>query len=127
MTDGYPAQRDVDYPVQLDVEYPDRPLNRLTTFFRAFTIIPIAIVLGTVSGAEDAPASDADDEVEQLARVAAGDQDREPGDHDAHQRGDAEEHEHWWSRLRRCLTPSPARRQARWRLPHSSPRVYVRS
>jgi hypothetical protein len=40
------------YPVQLDVEYPDRPLNRLTTFFRLFTIIPIAIVLGTVSGAQ---------------------------------------------------------------------------
>jgi hypothetical protein len=44
MTDGY--------PVQFDVEYPDRPLSRLTTFFRAFTIIPIAIVLGTVSGAQ---------------------------------------------------------------------------
>ena len=41
------------YPVQLDIEYPDRPLNRLTTFFRAFTVIPIAIVLGTVSGAQD--------------------------------------------------------------------------
>ena len=40
------------YPVQLDVEYPDRPLNRLTTFFRVFTIIPIAIVLGTVSGSQ---------------------------------------------------------------------------
>jgi hypothetical protein len=39
------------YPVQLDVEYPDRPLNRVTTAFRIFTIIPIAIVLGTVSGA----------------------------------------------------------------------------
>ena len=39
------------YPVQLGVEYPDRPLNRLTTFFRIFTIIPIAIVLTTVSGA----------------------------------------------------------------------------
>ena len=38
------------YPVQLDVEYPDRPLNRLTTFFRAFVIIPIGIVLATVSG-----------------------------------------------------------------------------
>jgi Domain of unknown function (DUF4389) len=44
MTDGH--------PVQLDVEYPDRALNRLTTFFRAFTILPIAIVLATVSGAE---------------------------------------------------------------------------
>src|ERR671919_2654308 len=40
------------YPVELDVEYPDRSLNRLTTFFRLFTIIPIAIVLGTVSGGE---------------------------------------------------------------------------
>ncbi len=38
------------YPVQLEVEYPDRPLNRLTTALRIFTIIPIAIVLGTVSG-----------------------------------------------------------------------------
>ncbi len=38
------------YPIQYEVEYPDRPLNRLTTAFRIFTIIPIAIVLGTVSG-----------------------------------------------------------------------------
>ena len=34
-----------DYPVTFDVEYPDRPLNRLTTGFRIFTVIPIAIVL----------------------------------------------------------------------------------
>lgn len=39
-----------DYPARYDVEYPDRQLNRLTTFFRIFTVIPIAIVLGTVSG-----------------------------------------------------------------------------
>jgi Domain of unknown function (DUF4389) len=38
------------YPVQFSVDYPDRPLNRLTTFFRIFVAIPIAIVLGTVSG-----------------------------------------------------------------------------
>ena len=38
------------YPVQLEVDYPDRPLNRLTTALRIFTIIPIAIVLATVSG-----------------------------------------------------------------------------
>jgi len=43
----YPAQ----YPVQFAVEYPDRPLNRLTSFFRILVIIPIAIVLGAVSGA----------------------------------------------------------------------------
>jgi hypothetical protein len=36
--------------VQVEVEYPDRPLNRLTTGLRIFTIIPIAIVLATVSG-----------------------------------------------------------------------------
>jgi hypothetical protein len=38
------------YPVQFSVEYPDRPLNRLTTFFRIFTAIPILIVLGTLVG-----------------------------------------------------------------------------
>jgi uncharacterized protein DUF4389 len=39
-----------DFPLRYSVDYPDRPLNRLTTFFRIFTVIPIAIVLGTVSG-----------------------------------------------------------------------------
>ncbi len=38
------------YPVQFSVDYPDRPLSRLTSFFRIFTIIPIGIVLGAVSG-----------------------------------------------------------------------------
>jgi hypothetical protein len=38
------------YPVQFSVDYPDRPLNRLTTFFRLFVAIPIWIVLGTVTG-----------------------------------------------------------------------------
>ena len=41
----------VPYPVRFAIEYPDRPLNRLTSFFRIFVIIPIWIVLGTVSGA----------------------------------------------------------------------------
>lgn len=40
----------LDYPVTLDVAYPDRELNRLTTFFRPITVIPIAIILGLVSG-----------------------------------------------------------------------------
>jgi hypothetical protein len=39
-----------EYPVQFSVDYPDRDLNRVTTAFRIFTIIPIAIVLGAVSG-----------------------------------------------------------------------------
>jgi hypothetical protein len=38
------------YPLTFSVDYPDRVLNRLTTFFRVFTVIPIAFVLATVSG-----------------------------------------------------------------------------
>src|SRR5882672_1987227 len=41
---------DEKYPLTYAVDYPDRELSRLTTFFRIFTIIPIAIVLETVSG-----------------------------------------------------------------------------
>jgi Domain of unknown function (DUF4389) len=40
----------VRYPVQFAVDYPDRPLDRLTTGFRIFVVIPILIVLGSVSG-----------------------------------------------------------------------------
>ncbi len=39
-----------EYPVTFDVEYPDRSLNRLTTFFRIFTVIPIAILVTTITG-----------------------------------------------------------------------------
>jgi hypothetical protein len=39
-----------DYPVRFAVDYPDRPLNRLTTAFRVFTVIPILIVLATITG-----------------------------------------------------------------------------
>jgi len=38
------------YPVQFSIDYPDRPLNRLTTAFRIIVIIPIFIVLSSVSG-----------------------------------------------------------------------------
>ena len=38
------------YPVTLEIDYPDRELDRLTTFLRPLTIIPIAIVLSLVSG-----------------------------------------------------------------------------
>jgi len=37
------------YPVQFSVDYPDRELDRLTTAFRIFTAIPIAIVLALIS------------------------------------------------------------------------------
>jgi uncharacterized protein DUF4389 len=38
------------YPVTFSVDYPERQLNRLTTFFRIFTAIPIAIVLELLPG-----------------------------------------------------------------------------
>jgi len=38
------------YPVQFSVDYPDRPLNRLSTAFRTILVIPIAILLSTLSG-----------------------------------------------------------------------------
>ena len=38
------------YPITFSVDYPDRPLNRLTTGFRIFTVIPIAIVLAAIGG-----------------------------------------------------------------------------
>jgi hypothetical protein len=39
-----------EYPVRLTVDYPDRVLNRASTAFRLFTIIPIVIVLATIGG-----------------------------------------------------------------------------
>jgi uncharacterized protein DUF4389 len=39
-----------DYPVAFSVDYPDRELNRLTTAFRIFTVIPIAVVLASIGG-----------------------------------------------------------------------------
>jgi hypothetical protein len=40
------------FPATLEIDYPDRELDRLTTFFRLFTVIPIGIVLALVTGAE---------------------------------------------------------------------------
>ena len=36
------------YPIRFDVDYPDRPLNRVTTFFRLILAISIVIVLATI-------------------------------------------------------------------------------
>jgi Domain of unknown function (DUF4389) len=38
------------YPVTFSVDYPARELSRLTTFFRIFTVIPIAIVIALLPG-----------------------------------------------------------------------------
>jgi hypothetical protein len=40
------------YPVTFSVDYPERQLNRVSTFFRIFAVIPIAIVAGLLPGAE---------------------------------------------------------------------------
>jgi len=37
------------YSASLTIDYRDRPLNRLTTFFRIFTMIPIAIILALIN------------------------------------------------------------------------------
>jgi uncharacterized protein DUF4389 len=39
-----------EFPALLEIDYPDRELNRLTTFFRPFMVIPIAIILALVAG-----------------------------------------------------------------------------
>ena len=39
-----------DYPLTFSVDYPDRSLNRISTAFRIFTIIPIAILAATIEG-----------------------------------------------------------------------------
>jgi hypothetical protein len=38
------------FPATLEIDYPDRELNRVTTAFRMFTIIPIGVVMGLVNG-----------------------------------------------------------------------------
>ena len=38
------------YPVRFSVEYPNRALDRLTSAFRIFMVIPIAIVLASIGG-----------------------------------------------------------------------------
>lgn len=39
-----------EFPAILDIEYPDRQLDWLTTLLRPFMVIPIAVVLGLLSG-----------------------------------------------------------------------------
>jgi len=39
-----------EYPATLSIDYPERALDRLTTFFRPFTAIPILVVLGLLAG-----------------------------------------------------------------------------
>ncbi len=52
MTTEPPQVPSAGHPLQFDVEYPERDLDRVSSAFRIFTVIPIAIVLtalGTVT------------------------------------------------------------------------------
>lgn len=40
------------YPATLSIDYPDRDLDKFSTFFRIFYIIPIVIVLSLIGGQE---------------------------------------------------------------------------
>src|SRR3954470_20555790 len=48
-----PPPQPAAYPLEFDVEYPDRALNRLTSAFRVFTVIPIMIVLASIGGSTE--------------------------------------------------------------------------
>ncbi len=39
------------FPATLEIDYPDRELDRLTTVFRLFTVIPIAVILALLTRA----------------------------------------------------------------------------
>jgi hypothetical protein len=45
------AKTATPYPVSLSIDYPDRTLNKLTTFFRFFTAIPIVIIIALLTSA----------------------------------------------------------------------------
>ena len=47
---GVPPGGGHDYPLTFTVDYPDRKLNRLTTAFRIFMLIPIAILAAAIEG-----------------------------------------------------------------------------
>ena len=55
-TTAFPEQPP-SYPVSFTVDYPERQLNRLTTFFRIFTVIPILIIVALLPGSELASTS----------------------------------------------------------------------
>ena len=66
MTDGLES-----YPASLNIDYPERNLDRLTSFFRLFTVIPIAIVIGLLAGASNGGSADNGDSW-QIAAGGAG-------------------------------------------------------
>ena len=60
------------YPVSFSVDYPDRPLNRASSAFRLFTIIPIAIVIGLLEHANASYRSGGSNDTWFMAGTAGG-------------------------------------------------------
>ncbi len=50
------AESNTNYPVNVEIDYPEKS-DKLTTFFRIFTVIPILIILIMVIGGGQAPDS----------------------------------------------------------------------
>lgn len=46
------VQAETSYPARLEIDYPEK-LDRLTTFFRLIWVIPIAIILGLITGGSE--------------------------------------------------------------------------
>ena len=44
----------IKYPADFSVDYPQKPLDKVSTFFRIFAVIPVAIILCLISGANGA-------------------------------------------------------------------------
>jgi Domain of unknown function (DUF4389) len=61
-----------EYPLEFSVEYPDRDLNRLSTAFRIFAVIPIWIILIAISGGGGWGGSSAGSEYWPLIGTGAG-------------------------------------------------------
>ena len=49
------TETSTSYPVSVSVDYPDRPLDRLTTFFRPILVIPIVIVYSLLNPSSETP------------------------------------------------------------------------
>lgn len=67
---------DPTYPARLEIDYPEK-LDRLTTFFRLLWIIPIAIILGLISGSGQTvtttvTVNDAGQVISRISRSAGG-------------------------------------------------------
>jgi len=55
------------YPVTFSVDYPDRALDRFSSFFRVFAVIPIAIVMAAITGFSSTPYDEAGDQAVTIA------------------------------------------------------------